>query len=515
MAEAKRFCLLHDDVISVNYREETRLVSLPEAYAALAKNQVDDFPGLRPHQRHFWHATLCQVGAIAMVNAGIEDPPAEPEEWLRILNELTLEKYPDDEPWHLAVDDITKPAFLQPPASAAGKAADYKSLIATPDEMDLPVGSKHHDIRDGNMRGATPEQWLFALTARQTGGGYDGNRLFGSSRMNSGSGNRHGFSLTPSTSWGAHINRDLQVLARQHSGEIVKQLLLWTRPWDGTKNESTPLHELTPLPLYVEVSRRIRLEADADGKLTGRYATSQAPRIHARESKGMTKDPWTITETEKSVTVSSAGFDYRQTSRYLDPERYTLPPLAKHVSTVDGTTQMHLVARALVRGQGKTEGYHERTIPLGRGAARMLRSTSEQAKLHSVAQDRLNIISEVQSILAHAVKTYLQDGMSDGKTKTEHQRVISDARRRLDQIVDLEFWAHLQEELESTEPQRVKAEWCHRTLIRQARDILDDVVQSGLCHRKEQYRATVEAHDLFGRRVRGNSKLPELPEEHE
>ena len=127
----------------------------------------------------------------------------------------------------------------------------------------------------------------------------------------------------------------------------------------------------------------------------------------------------------------------------------------------------------------------------------------------------MNIIGEVQSILAHAVKTYLQDGVSDGKTKTEHQRVIADARRRLDQAVDLEFWTHLQVELESAEPQRAKAEWCHRTLVRQAKDILDNVVQSGLCHRKEHYRAAVEAHDLFGRRVWGNSKLPELPEEQE
>ena len=515
VAEAECFCLLHDGVISVNYQGATCMVSLPEAYAELVKNQVDDFPGMRPHQRHFWHATLCQVGAIAMVNEGIEDPPDEPEEWLRILRELTLEKYPGDEPWHLAVDDFTEPAFLQPPASAAGRVTDYKGVIATPDEMDLPVGSKHHDVRDRNMRNATPEQWLFGLVARQTGGGYDGNRLFGSSRMNSGSGNRHGFSLTPSTRWGAHVSRDLKVLARQHQGQNVKQLLLWTRGWDGTKDESIPLHELVPLPLYVEVSRRIRLEADADGKLSGRYATSQAPRIHAKEAKGMTQDPWTITETEKSVTVSNAGFSYRQTSRYLDPERYTLPPLAKHVPTVDSTNQMHLVARAIVRGQGKTEGYHERTIPLRHETARMFGIISEQAKLHSVAEDRLNIISEVQSILGHAVKTYLQDGVSHGKTKTEHQKMIADARRRMDQAVDSEFWTHLQEELESAEPQRVKAKWCHLTLVRQAKGILDDVVRSGLCHRKEQYHATVEAHDLFGRRVRGSSKLPDLPEEQE
>ena len=145
----------------------------------------------------------------------------------------------------------------------------------------------------------------------------------------------------------------------------------------------------------------------------------------------------------------------------------------------------------------------------------MFGSISDQAKLHKIAQDRLNVISEVQSILAHAVKTYLQDGVSDGKTKTEHQRVIADARRRLDQAVDLEFWTYLQEELESAEPQQTRSAWCHRTLVKQARDVLGDVVRSGLCHRREQYRANVEANDLFGRRIRSNSKLPAPPEEQE
>jgi len=511
-AEAKRFCLLYHEIISINYQGETRLMSLPEAYAALAENQVDDFPGLRPHQKHFWHATLCQIGAIAMVNEGIDDPPVEPEVWLQIIRNLTVGEFPDDEPWHLSVEDYTKPAFLQPAVSSAEKRADYKGEIFTPDEMDLPVGSKHHDIRNNNMRNATAEQWLFALVAKQTGGGYDGNRLFGSSRMNSGSGNRHGFSLTPSTRWGAHVSRDLQVLVNQHRGKDVNHLLLWTRPWDGGRDESLPLQQLAPLPLYVEVSRRIRLEADSKGSLKGRYATSRAPRIHAKEANGMTHDPWTITETEKSVTVSNAGFDYRQTSRYLDPTRFTLPSLARHVPTVDGDNQMHLVARAIVRGQGKTEGYHERTIPLGRGAARMFGSISEQARLHRAAQERLNIIAEVQSILSHAVKTYLQDGVSDGKTKAEHQKLIAGARRRVDQAMDPGFWTDLQEELESADPQRTKAEWCHQILVKQARDILNDVVRSGLCHGKEQYRATAEANDLFGRRVSNSSKLPEIPE---
>ena len=120
-ASVKRQCLLHDRLISINHQGITRLASLPETYAELALDQVDDFPQLRPHQRHYWHATLCQIGAIAMVNAGVDEPPREPEVWLKILSDLTRKEFQEDEPWRLVVDNIEKPAFLQPRSRLAGK----------------------------------------------------------------------------------------------------------------------------------------------------------------------------------------------------------------------------------------------------------------------------------------------------------------------------------------------------------------------------------------------------------
>ena len=45
------------------------------------------------------------------------------------------------------MDDLTKPAFMQPPASSEKKRADYKSAIETPDELDMLVTSKNHDLK--------------------------------------------------------------------------------------------------------------------------------------------------------------------------------------------------------------------------------------------------------------------------------------------------------------------------------------------------------------------------------
>ena len=508
-----QYNLLHEPMVTVTHQGRTLKRTLQEVYADLAMYQIDDFPFLRPYQRHFWHATLCQIGAIAMVNSNLTEPPKTPERWLEIIQDLTREEFPGDEPWNLVTPDLTKPAFLQPSATPA-KAREFSKALETPDEMDLPVGSKHHDIRASNIRRATPELWLYALLARQTGGGYDGPKLYGISRMNSGTGNRHGFGLTPSTRWGPHVSRDLSILAQEHQGEDVRGLLLWTRRWDGTTQEEIPLHDLKPQALYVEISRRIRLEADAEGNLSGRYATSQGTRVRAKESKGMTEDPWTITETEKAVTVASTGFGYRELTRYLEPERYNLPTLAKpHAS--EGNDGMHLVARTVVRGQGKTEGYHERAIPLRRKTAGMLRTRAGRADLHNTAKERLEAVGEVQSILGHAVKTFLQNGRSDGKTKKEHQDVIRSARRRLDLTVDEDFWYYVQEELDSEEPQKTRSEWTHSTLIPEARSVLDSICRSGLCHQTERYKAATQALDLFQRRTASSKKLPAKPVEKE
>ena len=85
---------------------------------ALMADEVEAFPALRPHQRHAWHAFLVQLGAIAMERDGCAVPPSSAGEWERIIRALTpgCPDYEADQPWRLVVDDIKKPAFMQPPA---------------------------------------------------------------------------------------------------------------------------------------------------------------------------------------------------------------------------------------------------------------------------------------------------------------------------------------------------------------------------------------------------------------
>ena len=213
--------------------------SLPEVYAALIDDKVDAFPALRPHQRHAWHAFLVQLAAMAMHRDGLDTSPVDAAEWQRIICALTPD-WPDDEPWQLVIDDITKPAFMQPPASSQEKDTDYTRKSVTPDELDMLVTSKNHDLKSSVAAQAHTDDWIFALITLQTMEGFGGAGNYGVSRMNGGLGNRPAFTLAPSGGGsGTHVRRDIIALLEfrpeildnnSHYPDNGGVTLLWTLP---------------------------------------------------------------------------------------------------------------------------------------------------------------------------------------------------------------------------------------------------------------------------------------------
>ena len=355
-------------------------VSLPETYALLMADRVEAFPALRPHQRHAWHAFLCQLGAMALYRAGASAPPGDTEGWQALLRGLTAE-WPEDEPWQLVVADITQPALMQPPAGSAALAAEFRNRVETPDELDMLVTSKNHDLKGSVVSQANADDWLFALVTLQTMEGFSGAGNYGISRMNGGLGNRPAFTLTPSTRIGRHIRRDIGALLEHRSSLIADYSvvdggveLLWTLPWDGAASEALNLNKVGPF--YIEVCRRVRLH-QAAGRLYASRTTSKAARIVAKTlNGGVTGDPWALVDRrdkkgDKVLTLPKEGFTYRRVSDYFNAQEWTAPALLQLTAAEKAAGRdMQLVARATVRGQGKTEGYYERVIPLRPQAAR-------------------------------------------------------------------------------------------------------------------------------------------------
>ena len=499
--------------------------SLPEVYAALMADEVDAFSALRPHQRHAWHAFLVQLGAMAMHRAGEDDPPADATDWRSIIRALTQDEFPDNEPWQLVVDDITRPAFMQPPARSKEREKDYKSAVATPDELDMLVTSKNHDLKSAVAVQASLDDWIFALITLQTMEGFGGAGNYGISRMNGGLGSRPAFSLAPTGQGpGGHVKRDIIALL-EHWPKLLEEnaqyptdggaALLWTLPWDGTPVEALSHDRLDPL--YIEVCRRVRLRSGADGQMNAIRSSSKAARIEGKALKGRTGDPWTPVNNDRDgvpLTLGAGGFSYKRVTEYLIDWGH--PLLLKPTQSEQRSTEgMQLVARAMVRGQGKTEGYHERAIPIGhKFKSAMLRRDATQ-ELGHIAKDRIDEIGKVQRILSHAIQVFAAGGDSS-KLSPEHRALARSWLDQLDGTVDARFFEDLQTEFEADESERqaTRNRWLMNAskdgVVDQARTLLRDATDSLPCPAIRRYKARVNAEGLFEERIRGKDGLPSL-----
>jgi CRISPR system Cascade subunit CasA len=345
-------------------RTDCGAFTLPELMAQLGREDIRSFPALRHHQAPAWHAFLVQLAFHAIEAAEQEGLPGDPAEWRAILRRLT-EDWPDDEPWCL-VASRDRPAFLQPavPATAPDP---FRNRVEAPDELDVLVTSKNHDLKAARMFGAAPDDWLFALVSLQTQEGQMGRGNYGIARMNGGYGSRPFLGIAPQGGFGARFRRDLHILHcnsdrlwEEGWGARRQLRLLWLESWDGaTQLSPDELH-----PLFIEICRRVRLDRDAQGRLFARLANSAAARIAAKGLKGVTPDPWAPIDTGemKLLTLTAEGFSWRRMRELFLSQSFKLPLLAR-VDRADGPT-LEMVASGLARGQGKTEGFHERHVPV-------------------------------------------------------------------------------------------------------------------------------------------------------
>lgn len=503
--------LLKDPLIRIATAEGTRSASLPEVYASLMADSIEAFPSLRPHQRHPLHAFLVQLGVMALQQSGLPEPPAEAETWKKLLRTLTTD-WPGDEPWHLVVEDFTRPAFLQPPASSQEKERDYKNEVTTPDDLDVLVTSKNHDLKGKVAAEASENEWLFALITLQTMEGFSGAGNFGISRMNGGFGSRPAFSLTPSTRPGIHARRDISALSAHAASQGEGHRLLWVLPWDGNKSEKLLPSVLAPL--YIEVCRRVRLCSGPDRRLYGRRASSKSERIEAKELRGQMGDPWTPVDRKgnKALTLPAGGFTYKRVTDYLTSGDWEAPLLLQSMPEEQrSAATMQVIARAMVRGQGKTEGFHERVIPVRSRfrSAMQRRNSRELNDIGEISGERIKNVGLVQRILSHAIQVYAARGDSDN-VSAEHRRLARPWLNKLDEVVDHTFFDDLQAEFEADSAvarNRARNEWLKDVVVENARVILRSAMESLPCPSNHKYRSLVNAEGLFEGRIRGNNGL--------
>lgn len=413
--------------------------SLFGVFAALARGEAWSFPALRPHQREPWHAFTVQVAAMALIRAGVDTLPQDEGAWRELLVALSGGV---PEAWELVVDDWSKPALLQPPVVAQANRADYKNRLHTPDALDMLVTAKAHDLKPERMAAASEEDWLFALVALQTTEGFLGAGNYGISRMNGGFASRMSLGLRPSGGGAAGaFRRDVLRLvadARERTERRPGTPLLWTVPWDGTISLTfTDLDDL-----YVDVCRRIRLRRNGD-VVEGLAAGSKCARVAAADLKGKTGDPWAPVKADgsSSHTPTGAGFGYRQMANLLDRTKVVEPLLAR-LAPDDDRAGLSIVAAALVRGQGKTEGLHRRRVRTSR--VKEIEATGDIEvldRIGDVAQRRAKDASEAGSRLRRALISLVQGGPEQARLDDDAAgKKIVAWMRRFDQLIDGDFF---------------------------------------------------------------------------
>ena len=510
--------LLVDPVIRVGMADSSiRCLSLPELYAEMIADRVASFPALRAHQRHAWHAFLCQLGVIALHRADVEEVAESADEWCSLLRGTTPE-YDGDQPWQLIVDDPAHPAFMQCPALDG--LSNYRGLKVSPDDLDILVTSKNHDVKQTTATEAGLEDWLFALIDLQTMGGFLGAGNYQIARMNGGYSSRPSLGLAPvSGGPGAHLCFDIRrmlsgrnALLEQYPDYFRRDLgvaLVWLEPWDGTG--SLELRDLDPY--FIEICRRVRLTT-SDGNIAARTAASRCARIYAKMAGGDVADFWTpVRATDgKGLSLSAVGFRYdRLAELVLDRETYRRPP-AMQVTAGEGA-RWRLVARGVAAGQGKTEGYHERTdIAFTTVTIRALSRTDQRDALARIAGEQIEEVQQVISALRFGIAVAAGGGRDAGELTKSHRSHAGPYARRLDAEADASFFPALEERYAaSTGADAEAVAVCRaafaRTLIRAAARLLDEAIESVPCPAIQRPRARARAASAFWGRLRGNKSV--------
>lgn len=518
------FQVLEDDAF------DRCVLTLPDIYALCAEDAIAGFPALRAHQAPAWHAFLVQLGVMAC-EAGDGGIPDTAEGWRAAIRALTPD-WPGDEPWQLVVDDLSRPAFLQPPVPE-GSLDDWKVVAEAPDAADMLITSKNHDLKQARMVTAQPDDWVFALVSLQTQEGIGGAGNYGVVRMNGGYGSRPHVRLQPTgAGFGAAVIRDIHALlnapadlrTRWQSLYLTSSRLglLWLEPWTGAKPEALQLESLHPL--FIEICRRRRL-VKGEGRLFLFGRGTKGQRVAAAELRGALFDPWIPIDTSdgkgpKALSIPGDGFTYRRTLELFKTDGRLDKPFLAHRAAGEGNRPMTLVLSAISRGQGKTEGFHERRVTIPADKIPLL-DDWEGSGLDELAETMTEFAAGAQTVLRRALIIYVQGG-PDGErrsvdwTKPSNGPLTRPWVQRLDRQIDTIFFDQL---WALAEQEDAKAVW-KRKLADMAAGVLEAALPALPCDQTRHWLAAAAARDAFRNMIVGKLELeagwrmPEVEAEH-
>ena len=504
--------LLTEPLLTACTGDVSVTLSLTGVMAAMVRGEILNFSRLRPHQRPAWHMFLVQLGALALWTGGLEDMPSDEENWRLLFRKLTP-GFANDEPWQLVVSDRSKPAFMQAPDPGSLK----WTQLSTPDELDMLITSRNHDLKRQLARHSTAEDWIFALASLQTMEGFGGAGNYNIARMNAGSSSRPMIGLVPVVNQ-AHIvdesswwRRDVNLLLKRrkagNEGVVCKvggKALIWLFDWPQEKR----LDPADLDPWFIEICRRIRLNTGTSGIVAER-STSKAVRIEARAHKGVLYEPWgPVHKTEnKLFTLGERDIDYQMLCRILYSGDWEPPLLSQKAETDEG--DMVLVAEALSRGNSKTNGFRSRLVPVPRAVVRKFLGGSAQ----TISQVQVEDIDRIAKILRVGLAVVSAGGRKIDELKKQDYAVAESAQISFQRKVDRIFFSALWKQLEvsdHTQQERAEARYDFINQLAEAAKSEFEVAMPGIsCTSIHRPRAEARARQFLMGRLRSMTQKME------
>jgi CRISPR system Cascade subunit CasA len=260
-------------------------------------------------------------------------------------------------------------------------------------------------------------------------------------------------------------------------------------------------------PLYIEICRRVRLAAP-QGRIQAHVTGSKVARIAAKDNNGVTGDAWTPIETAKgkALTVSRNGFEYKLMSELLSSDGYTLGA-AWRLDSWPQNTPLQVIAQVTVRGQGKTEGYHERRVPISPKLRRLL-AGGQRPLVAQIAKIRITAIADMRKLLWTALALLFANGENDSGNDAVSNRASRFAQP-FERHEDTRFFDDLAHHVEAEDAQQeaVYLQWL-LGLAERAETVLQHAFQAGPRSGMQRYKAQSTALSRFHAGLRGGKKPP-------
>jgi CRISPR system Cascade subunit CasA len=445
-----------------------------------------------------------QLAALALHRAGVGEPFSDTDPWRAALLALTPDD-PDGAAWCL-IAPPDRPAFMQPPVPE-GRLSGWKGPLRSPDELDMLITSKNHDLKASRMQRAEPDDWLLALISLQTQQGVLGAGNYGVSRMAHGHASRSALGIAPKGGWGRRWRRDVAALLDQRE-RIVEAMGLragWRRrsglapPMERRKRRrlqcARPLlyRNLPPNPPH----RRKRRRCGHGHRQQGAAHRGQGAQRRYRRS--LTPIDQTAA---KALNIGVEGFHYKLAAELLLGGKY-LPTIAQQPTPNDGPEGLVVLAQGVTRGEGKTKGYHERRIPISPTVRQALirRHTDPIAK---AASDRIKEIGALRGVLWTGLGALFDRGGAHDKFSDSAKEKATRFAKAFEQGEDSRFFDDLNEEIEAgPQASEMHLQWL-LAMARRAELVLENAFVAGPQGGEQRYRARAAALGRFHGGLRKN-----------